>query len=130
MSLLFFFCLFVCFHLFRNKGTSSQLSALGWHRARTLKQHKAQLLQQVQAPPEAAAHLGAQGSTCCGRAETGVGTAGMGKALHLIAGGHKKLPALLVAKPLPDGPELRQVEVQARIWPTGSSVGFVHPPES
>lgn len=32
MSLLFFFCLFVCFHLFRNKGTSSQLSALGWHR--------------------------------------------------------------------------------------------------
>lgn len=72
--------------------------------------------------------LGAQGSTC-GRADTGTGTAGMRKALHLIAGGHKTLPALLVAKPLPDGPEQRQVEVQARIWPSGSSVGFVHPPE-
>lgn len=55
---------------------------------------------------------------------TGVGTAGMRKALHLIAGGHGKPPALLVAKPRPGGPELRQVEVQVRIWPQGVQWGL------
>ena len=55
----------------------------------------------------------------------------MGKAPCLVAEGGPAAycPLLAVAKPLPKAPELRPVEAQAKIWPSGRSVGFVPRPE-